>query len=368
MNVEPGRPRRRFSLGVRDPAPLEDTSTFWRVMAQAATIGMFVLAVGAFLYFSRPLLLPVLAAVTVGMTVGPVASWLERRRVPSWVTALATCLLLIAVINVAILSLSAPFTELVKRAPEIGDALRTKFQVLERPIAVLRDLQESVPGGTDTQTVVVASKPTDLLGSAVTLLTPAVLQFLLFFVTLFFFVLNRADFRQYLVIFFGTREGRLRALKVLNDIEYNLSSYLLTVTMINIGLGVAIAAGMWMLGVPGPLLWGALAFGLNYVPYIGPAILQVLVLGIGLVTFPTLTGALLPLAFTLAVVIVEGQFITPNIIGRKLELSPLVVFLTVAFWTWLWGPIGAFLAMPIVIAALVTMNHLYPDTKDALPG
>jgi predicted PurR-regulated permease PerM len=366
MSVEPERPRQRFKLGVRDAAPLADTATFWRLMAQAATIGMFVLAFGVFLYLTRDLLLPVLAAITVGMTAGPVASWLERRGLSSWFTATATVLLLFAAIYVAAVSLTGPATELMGRAPEIGMALREKVRFLERPFAALRELQGAMPSTPTETSVVVTAGPTDIVGGVIALVTPAVVQLLLFFVTLFFFMLNRTEFRRYLVNTFATRDGRLRTLRTLNDIEQNLSDYLITVTCINFGLGVVIAAGMWLMGLPTPLLWGAMAFAFNYVPYIGPAILHIILLGMGLVTFPTLPGALMPAAFSLVANVVESELITPNILGRRLAVAPLVVFLTVAFWAWLWGPVGAFLAMPILIATLVTLNHLYPDTT--LPG
>jgi len=354
-------------LGLRDPSPLESTDAFWRAMAQAATIGMFVLVFGAFLYLARPLLVPVLAAIVVGMTVGPLASWAARHGVPSWAAAIVTVAVIGGGIYLAVLFLSQPVTDLVNRAPEIGSAIADKFHFFQRWLAAFRELQAAMPG-VPQQTVVIATAPSDLLGSAVFLLTPAVVQFLLFFVTLFFFVLSREDFRQYFVNAFSTRGGRLRALKTLNDIEQNLSSYLITVTVINLGVGIVIAAGTWAMGLPTPLLWGAMAFGFNYVPYIGPAIVHVTLFIMGLLTFPTLAGALIPPAFSIAVSTLEGQFITPNILGRRLAVAPLVVFLTVAFWAWLWGPLGAFLAMPILIMSLVVLSHLYPDSENPLPG
>ena len=112
-----------------------------------------------------------------------------------------------------------------------------------------------------------------------------------------------------------------------------------------------------LMGLPSPILWGALAFVLNYVPYVGPAIMDVLLFGIGLLTFPTLLGALLPPAVFLAITVVEGQFLTPAIVGRRvLNLHPLAIFLSIAFWAWLWGPVGAFLATPILIIARVALD------------
>ena len=369
MNTSPKRawPWIDKRLEVRDPSPLPDTAAFWRVMAQAATIGMFALFFGAFLYFARPFLLPVLSAIVVGMTIGPMSTRLEKSGLPAWGTALLTVIVLTALIVGAVVFLSQPISDLVARAPEMGNAIKDKFHWIDAPIAALRELQELMPS-TGQQVVVLGAAPTDMLGSVVAVVGPAVVQFLLFFVTLFFFVLSRTAFRNYTVNMFFTREGRLRALKTINDIEHNLSAYLLTVTCINLGVGVVIAAGMWLIGLPNPLLWGALAFALNYIPYIGPAIVHVLLFAMGLLVFPTLTGALIPPAFSIAVATLEGQFVTPNIVGRRLAIAPLTVFLSVAFWAWLWGPIGAFLAMPILIIGLVTLNHLYPVNTNTLPG
>jgi predicted PurR-regulated permease PerM len=196
-----------------------------------------------------------------------------------------------------------------------------------------------------------------------------VIQLVLFFGTLFFFVLGRTGFRQYVVSLFAQRDARLRMLKILNDVEENLSGYLIVVTAINLSLGVVTTLMAYALGLPSPLLWGALAFTLNYIPYVGPGIMYVILFAIGLLTYPTLWGALLPPGIFALITLIEGQFITPTILGRKLLMvHPLTVFLTIAFLAWLWGPIGAFLAMPILIVATVTLNHLYPARRDALPG
>ncbi len=161
----------------------------------------------------------------------------------------------------------------------------------------------------------------------------------------------------------------MRALKILNDIEENLGGYLIVVTAINLALGVVTAIAAALMGLPSPLLWGALAFVLNYVPYVGPAVMDVLLFGIGLVTYPTLLGALLPPAVFMAITVIEGQFLTPAIVGRRvLNLHPLAIFLSIAFWSWLWGPVGAFLATPILIMVRVALAHLYPRHKAELPG
>jgi predicted PurR-regulated permease PerM len=215
--------------------------------------------------------------------------------------------------------------------------------------------------------------PSRVLEAMVTIVTPAALQFVLsvvmFFATLFFFILGRASFRTYTVNWFASRTARLRALKILNDIEDNLGGYLIVVTAINFSLGVVTMVAAMLMGLPSPILWGALAFTLNYVPYVGPAIMYVLLFVVGLLTYPTLLGALTPPAMFMGITLIEGQFLTPAIVGRRvLNLHPLAIFLGIAFWAWLWGPVGAFLATPILIIARVALAHLYPRQKADLPG
>jgi predicted PurR-regulated permease PerM len=362
---------RHLALGARDPIPFENTAHFWRAMAQPATIVMCVLSIGVFLYLARALLLPVLSAIIVGMTFGPFIGRATARGVPRWLIAITVVLLLIALANIAVVMLSNPVAEMLRRTPEIAEAVKDKLQILDRPILAFYQLQTAL--GSSQPDSGIDLNATRLIEGLVTIVTPAAVQFLLqlvlFIGTLFFFILGRSTFRAHTVNWFSTREARLRALKILNDVESSLSGYLVVVTCINVSLGVVTAVVTYLLGLPYPLLWGALAFGLNYVPYVGPSVMYVLLFLVGLLTYPTLLGALLPPATFIAITLVEGQFLTPAIIGRQvLQVHPLVIFLGIAFWAWLWGPLGAFLAAPILIVARVTFDHLYPQRKAELPG
>ncbi len=360
-----------LSLEARDPTPFADPANFWRATAQAATIVMCVLMLGVLLYLARALLLPVLCAISVGLTIGPLEGHLKRRGIPDWLTALVVVLGLIGITNAALVMLAGPASALLARAPEYGAAFAEKLHVFERPLQSLHELQTAM--GIDTSDKTFDFNPAALITGFLTIATPAALQFvlqvLMFFATLFFVIMGRSGFRKYAVNWFGTRESRLRALKILNDIEENLGGYLIVVTAINLALGVVTAIAAALMGLPSPLLWGALAFVLNYVPYVGPAVMDVLLFGIGLVTYPTLLGALVPPAVFMAITVLEGQFITPAIVGRRvLNLHPLAIFLSIAFWSWLWGPVGAFLATPLLIMVRVALAHLYPRHKAELPG
>ncbi len=356
---------------LRHPVPFETSENFWRAMAQSATIIMCTLMLGVFLYLARSLLLPVLCAVMVGMTFGPYIGRATKFGVPAWLMALLAVLLVVAAANIAVIALASPLSEFLRRAPEIATAFKEKLHVFDRPLFALFQLQNAL--GVEQKNGGVAFDPARLIEGLVTIVTPAAVQFLLQLVlfagTLFFFITGRAHFRTNAVHWFSSRIARLRALKILNDIEDNLSGYLIVVTAINFSLGLVTIGATYLMGLPSPLLWGALAFGLNYVPYVGPSIMYVLLFAIGILTYPTLLGALMPPAVYVAITLVEGHFLTPAIVGRKvLQLHPLAIFLSIAFWAWLWGPLGAFLATPILIVFRVALDHLYPRQKTELPG
>ncbi|MEW6452672.1 MAG: AI-2E family transporter [Pseudomonadota bacterium] len=363
----------RLHLDTRDAEPLKNVNAFWRGTTQTATIVMAALAFGLFLFFARALLIPVLCAVAIAMTLGPVNGYLSKRGVPSWLTAFAVIVLIIAGLNIAIVTLAKPISDFTGRLPELAGAVKEKLHILDRPLAALSELQMSLGLGQSDAKVDSGRMIEGAVTGFVTVVTPAavqfVLQLVLFFGTLFFAIVGRNAFRNYVVSWFATRGARLRILKILNDIEENLSGYLIVVSTINLALGIVATIMAWALGLPSPLLWGALAFALNYVPYIGPGIMYILLFIAGLIAFPTLLGALLPPAIYIAVTLVEGQFLTPMIVGRNvLSVHPLAVFLGIAFWAWLWGPLGAFLAMPILIVGRVALDHLYPREEAELPG
>lgn len=359
-----------LTLEARDPTPLADADSFWRGATRAATIVMALLAFGAFLFVASEVVVPVLAAIAVGMTLGPAIGYAARRGIPAWITAMVILLVIIAIMNAAVITLAQPISEMIGRAPELGTAIREKLQMLDRPLGALYELQAALGLGLASREGVSNSR---VIEGVVTVVTPAAVQLavqlVLFFGTLFFFIVGRAGFRKYAVNWFASREGRLRALKILNDIEDNLGGYLFVVTAINLSLGVVTVVMAYALGLPAPLLWGALAFALNYIPYVGAAIMYVLLFVIGLMTYPTILGALLPPGLFVLITTIEGQFLTPAIVGRRvLSLPPLSIFLGIAFWAWMWGPMGAFLATPILIAGRVMFDHLYPSNKADLPG
>jgi len=355
-----------FAVDLRDPQPLTKVAQFWRTAAQAATIGMFVILLIAALSLARPVLLPVASAFVVTMMLGPLSSRAERYRIPTLLSALVFWLLVIAVCYGVVVLLGAPAVDWIGKAPDIGRSIQEKMHVLDRPLAALQELRDVLLPSDNK-----GSLGVDIMAfvqAALAIVTPAIGQMLIFFGTLFFMLLGRSRLRRVLVVFFERRESRLRALKIMNDIEHNLTGYLSVVTVINAAVGVCGGAAAWMAGLPDPVAWAVLAFILNFIPYIGALIVEVSMFMVGVVTFPTLTQALLAPLIFLGLATLEGHFITPSIMGHRLTLNPLTVFLALVFWTWLWGPVGAFLAVPLLIVAIVVIDHLFPEDEPELPA
>jgi predicted PurR-regulated permease PerM len=262
--------------------------------------------------------------------------------------------------------ISAPLMEWSTRLPELGSLLKQKLHVFDRPLALWQQLQTML-GGTDTLTTLQMPK-VDWVQPTLEFLSPTFAEFLLFFATLVLFIASWQDLRRGLIMTFGDRDARLRMLRILNEIEVHLGNYLLTVTLINTGVGIATGVVCALTGMPNPAGLGALAATLNFVPIIGPVAMFAVLIIVGIVALPALSAGLLaPLAFA-GITFLEGHFITPTIIGRRLALNALAVFLMLAFWTWLWGPMGSFLASPLLIVALILKEHLVPDDSPQLPA
>jgi predicted PurR-regulated permease PerM len=366
LRISNAKSERRALLALTDPEPIADVSTIWRTGAQAATIGIFLILFVVALDLARSVLLPVMSALVVGMALGRLSDRATRYNIPPMVSAIAMWLLVIAAFYGVIILLSAPVVDWIGKAPEISHNIKDKLHVLDRPLAALVDLRNAIMPQGDNNTGL-NFNILSVVQPAVSIVTPAIGQIFIFLGTLFFLLLGRNRLRYVLVIFFGQREARLRTLKIMNDIELNLSSYLSVVALINMAVGLGAGAIAALVGLPNVIAWVLLAFILNFVPYVGALILEAALFGVGLVTFPSLTHALIAPLLYFVLTTLEGHFITPSIMGQRLTLNPLTVFLALVIWTWLWGPVGAFLAVPILIISLVVITHLFPKVEATLP-
>jgi predicted PurR-regulated permease PerM len=365
-------PNERASPGASAGTPLPDSKTDLPPVIRRAEVVAFVLVallvicLTAVLYFAKAFFLPVVTAFVVGTMLSPAAGFLERHRIPRPVSAVLIVTAVGAAAVFMIGLISSPLVEWSTRLPELGSMLRDKLHVFDRPLALWHQLQGML-GGSNTLSAVPFEVPKiDWMQATFQFATPTFTEFLLFLATLILFIASWKGLRRALIMTFADHDARLRTLRILNEIEGRLGGYLLTVTMINFGVGVATGIVCLIAGMPNPAGLGALAATLNFFPIIGPVAMFVILVVVGVIAFSTISAGLIaPLAFV-GLTFLEGHFVTPTIIGRRLELNALAVFLALAFWTWLWGPMGGFLSSPILIVALILKDHLLPTVSPQL--
>jgi predicted PurR-regulated permease PerM len=341
----------------------------WLRASQASVIGLFVIALIWAAYIAQPVIVPVLLAYVIATIVLPIVNGLVKWKLPRVVSAILVTLALLMIILSLLLLLSTPITYWVGRASELGALVKQKLQMMSQPLALLNEIRKTLNLATigEPAAIKVEQPSANVVATIFSVLTPAVSEFVLFVGALLFYLVFQEKIRTTAVLLLPDREARLTALRAISDIDDSMTTYFTTFTAVNICLGAVTAALTSLIGLPNPLLWGVLAWVLNYIPYIGPAIVAATLAVVGLLTFPTLGEALVAPLIYIAIVTLEGQFLTPTFLGRRLELNPFAVFLAIAFCAWLWGPIGAFLAVPLLMALMVTLGHVFGEEKPDLP-
>jgi predicted PurR-regulated permease PerM len=338
------------------------TSNMSRSTSSAAMIGLLLLAIPATLYFAADLLTPIAFAVLLNLLLSPLVRAGSRIGIPSGVSAAVLVGSMIGLLVTLIMLLSEPAERWIAEAPTTVRELRLDMFSARSHLDGIRELADEVeelatpedkPG---TQAVVVRGPGVieSLLGGL-----PQVVTFLGIVMFTTFFLLASGDtlLRKF------TRCGRTWSerrtiVTIAREIQRDLSRYLGTVTLINIGLGASVGFSMYLLEVPNPHLWGVMVTMFNYAPYVGALASAVVLTLVGIATFDTLTTSLTPVAVFLLLTTLEGQLITPTVLGQRLSLNPLFVFLSVIVWGWLWGIAGALMAVPIMTSIKVVCDHV----------
>lgn len=332
--------------------------------SQVSVILLGIFATFLALDAAQVIMAPVSLAIVTGLMFSPVALWMERRGLPVWASATVIVLLFLLIIGITMLLFAFPMSLWLDRLPAIWAQLQTQLTNWRHVFESLAGLQQqirAVTGSSSTMTVDVAD------GSTVTeiaVIAPTIMaQIILFLASLYFFVATRHAIRISVLSLCFNRRARLRAAHMFRDAEWFVSRYLLSISIVNLGLGLSVGAALWLAGVPSPFLWGMLAFVLNYVIYIGPALVAVILLGVGLATYDTMPLMFMPMSIYLALNLVEAQVVTPQVIGRTLTLNPFFVLLSLTFWIWLWGPAGGFIAVPSMLLLMAVLRNILPSPK-----
>jgi len=327
---------------------------------------LVVLGAIAFLYFSRPVVLPVVLACIAGITLKPLIRWLSYCHIPAGLSAAVVLCLLVAAIGIGVFQLGRPAMTWMKEAPQHMTELRQRLQKMAPGAARISQAATAV---NDLGATAEEKNAEQMKVPTVEIKTsrfPGIFNWTGTFLVgvgetlvLLYLMLASGDlFLQKLVHVMPTLHDKKRAVEISHEIQQNISNYLFSVLLINIGLGIVVSGGLYWLGVPNAAMWGALVAVLNFVPYFGPVAGILLLAAVGLLTFDTLWKGILPPAWYLLLHLLEANLITPILLGRRFTLNPVVIFVSLIFWTWLWGVPGALLSVPILVSIKVVCDHV----------
>lgn len=320
-----------------------------------------VIAIGATLYLGSAYLLPVATAFVFAVILAPVCGFLERIRLPGAIAALLAIVMAGAIVYAGFALVAQPAAQWVDKAPETLAKAQQQITKLRKPLKTVEDLSHQVdnlsivPAAPKTRTVVVQGPA--LTQSLIASAQVIIVQTLFVLILTYFFLLTRRELRQKVIAFQRKGCDRVRTARAFRDVERGVGGYFVVFTFINVSAGVAVGLACWALGLPEPLMWGGLAALLNFIPFLGPALTVGLLVLAGLSTYDTLLQASYPVLAYIAISFVESNIVTPAIMSRRMTLNPLAIMLAVSFWTWIWGPVGALIALPLLIMLKVVSDH-----------
>jgi predicted PurR-regulated permease PerM len=317
------------------------------------------------LWGASAFLIPITVSLLLFLVLWPVLRLLVRMRIPQSIASALIVAVLVSGFAAGFYTLSGPAAHWVSELPTIIDTVHLRLKGPVRQMQAAKDkVEEAISSEIGTpQEKKAANKRTtpkenksqpapigliDILTAVISSLGSFGGSLVIIFAMLYFMLANGDQYREKIVSVLPTLHDKKRAVAIIRRIQQNLAHYLLFITIINLVLGCFIGLGLYLVDMPNPMLWGAMATALNFVPYIGALLGQIIVGIVGLVAFPEPLDAWQPVAVYLGLSVIEGQFVTPSILGRRLTINPLIVFLAVLFWGWIWGIVGALLAVPLL--------------------
>jgi predicted PurR-regulated permease PerM len=330
-----------------------------------ALTGIFLLFTLYTLYFARDFFLPVVLAFVLSSLLAPAVRGMIRLHIPRMIGAGIIIAGLLGLGAYATYRLSEPTQQWLQKAPTSFNTIRRKFRALIEPVEKARQTTAQIEKMTvlskDTKDVPTVEIKKPGLGEFVFTGTQNFLLSSGVTIVLLYFLLASGDlFLLKLVKVLPTLDDKKRAVEICRQIERDVSTYLWTVTMVNMGLGVALAVAMYFLSMPNPILWGVMATFLNYIPYLGALTGIIIVAVVSALTFDDPVKIILAPSAYFFLSVIEGNFIMPLALGRSLALNPVVIFIWLIFWGWVWGVAGAVLAVPLLAILKIICDHFKP--------
>ncbi len=335
-----------------------------RVIARCVAV-LTIFASVAVLYVARALLIPIVAAILLALLFKPVVRFFWSRRVRPVFTASIIVVGLTALVLGLLYLVVDPISTWIEEAPKHTEQLEQKLESFKMPFRKFTEVTERLDEAANVAGEKGYVQPVELrsggLASAVFSQTTGVLIGIVTTLMLTFFLLAASDeFLNALVELIPRFPDKKAAVEAFRELERDVSAYLVVRTAINIVLGIATAGVMWALEVPQPVFWGILAAIFNYIPYLGPAIVTAFIAISSIIAFDSLGEAAMPPFAFLTLNFIEGMILCPVIFGKRLRLNPVVVFISLMFWGWLWGIAGAFMAVPLTVCIRIALDRIAP--------
>ena len=325
--------------------------------------GLFVLALLAALYVASPIVLPVVLAIVLKLLLQPLVRLFDRAGLPHALGAILAIVLLVVVLAALISGVAGPATSWAGKLPEAIPQIQQQLAFLARPISSLQwmmgQLQSvmgeraSLPEGPSIQSI-------NVMGALLNGTTTVAAGLFTTLIVLFYMLVSGETFLRRFVEILPSFAEKRQAVEITLDVERNVSAYLITVTLINFVVGLLTLGVMWACGVANPLLWGVIAFVVNFVPILGPMVAMAIFLMAGVLSLGVTWWALLPVGLYFLIHVVEGEIVTPMLMARRFTINPVAVMLALLFWYWMWGVPGAILAVPMLAITKIVCDELRP--------
>jgi predicted PurR-regulated permease PerM len=347
--------------------PIENEREKMPLPTEARTVflgGLFLLAVLAVMYVAAEIVLPLVLAIVLKLLLQPVVRLLERIHLPRALGALFAIILLLVALAATISALTGPAAAWASKLPDALPQIQAKLAFLQRPIEHAQHMLQMVQGIGSDETLALpqapAARSSNLMGAVFSGTATVAAGFLTTLVVLFYLLVSGETFLRRLVEILPRFAEKRQAVEISLHIERDVSAYLVSVTLINAVVGLATFLVMWLCGVENPLLWGVIAFVLNFVPILGAMVGIVVFLLASVLSLGVTWWALMPVGLYFCIHLVEGEFVTPMLMARRFTINPVAVILALVFWYWMWGVPGAILAVPMLAITKIVCDDIRP--------
>ncbi|THK37963.1 AI-2E family transporter [Ensifer sp. MPMI2T] len=333
------------------------------LLVALSTVGLFIIACSAAVYSMEAILMPITLAIIVGIVLGRAADELERFGLPPIFGGLLLALLFVLGLSSLVNALLGPITEVAREAPRLAEGIMERIlPFIERFTWLRMALIRNADQNAVADTLVKNAGP--VLGAVAAGLTPALVQTLIFLAALVLFLLGRLQLRSTIILAFAGREHRLNAIRVMNAIEDALAQYFSTASLIYLSLGVTTMVIALVGGLTMAPLWGLFAFVSSFIPYLGVTFMTLSLLVGGLMTHDALLLGIAPAVAFFVVHLLMENLVVPAVLGRRFEVNPFLIFIAIIFWTWMWGAVGAILALPLSLIAMTVFEQVREPPVD----